>query len=757
MSVKALSDYTIYAKYARYLPEKKRRETWNEQVTRVFDMHRRKYADSLSSNPEFRAEFDFAESQVRKKRVLGSQRSLQFGGPEIEKHNAKIYNCSYGYIDRTEAFNELMYLLLCGVGVGFSVQSHHVEKLPDISIRQGDVVDYIIEDSIEGWADAIGILLNSYFVGDSDQFPGFSGKRINFIYDEIRPEGSKISGGFKAPGPEGLKNSISKIESVIERQLLDMQNRLRPIDVYDIIMHMSDAVLSGGVRRSATICLFSLEDEEMLNAKTGNWFETDPQRGRSNNSVVLVKDEVTREQFAKVMESTKQFGEPGFVWVDDKDIGYNPCVEIGLYPVTRAGESGFQFCNLTEICGKFCTDEESFIQACRASAIIGTLQAGYTHFRYVSKATKEITEYEALLGCSITGMMDNPDVLFNPEYQKKGAKEILRVNEQVAKWIGIRPAARTTCVKPAGTTSCVLGTASGVHPHHARRYIRRVQANRNEFPVQHFETINPIAVEESVWSNNNTDKVISFLCEVPSGAITKNQLDATELLERVVSTQKNWVEYGTRKGSSRNPVTRHNVSNTITVKQDEWDDVENFIYKNRKWIAGISLLSYLGDKDYAQAPFTTILTQNEIVKEYGEGSILASGVVVDGIHAFGDLWKACDTVLGKGEDIKPLTKEESVTKLYHGAVLTDGTVLKRDWLRRAIQFADRYFAGDVLRMTYCLKDCANWKLWLDLNREYKEIDWNNVVEEQVYEQEIATMGAQACAGGKCELPDLQKR
>lgn len=745
MSIQALSDYTVYAKYARYLPDQRRRELWDEQVDRVFDMHERKYANALDTNPDFRKEFEFAKLQVKKKRVLGSQRSLQFGGKEIEKHNAKIYNCSYGYIDRVNAFNELMYLLLCGVGVGFSVQTHHIDQLPNISAPNDthDNNKHVIGDSIEGWSDAILALMRSYFDENASV--------VEFDYSKIRKEGALISGGFAAPGPNGLKNSINRIKALIDNCIKNQQTRLRPIDVYDIIMHMSDAVLSGGVRRSATICLFSLEDSEMLNAKTGNWFIDNPQRGRSNNSVVLVKNEVTREQFAEVMKSTKEFGEPGFVWVDDKGIGYNPCVEIGLFPVcVKTGASGFQFCNLTEICGKWCTSADKFYQACRASAILGTLQAGYTDFKYVSEATKHITEYEALLGCSITGMMDNPDILFDPEIQKEGARLIKDMNERVARWIGINPAARTTCVKPAGTTSCVLGTASGVHPHHARRYIRRVQANRNEFPVQHFMEKNPKAVEKSVWSNNDTDYVISFLCEVPSGAIVKNQLKATELLDRVVSTQKNWVDPGTTKIRCVNDKTRHNVSNTITVKDDEWDDVEEFIYKNRKWMAGISLLSYSGDKDYRQAPFTTVLTPTEIVREYGDGAVLASGVVVDGIHAFGDLYSACDAVFGVGK-IEPLSNEEAAVLKSTKAVITDLEILKRDWLRRAKQFAVRYFGGDLRKMTYCLKDCANWKYWLDLKREYKEIDWSAVIEEREHIVSIDTLGAQACAGGSCDI------
>jgi ribonucleoside-diphosphate reductase alpha chain len=341
MSIKALSDYTIYAKYARYLKDKQRRETWEEQVERVFEMHERKFADALIKFPEFRTEFEFAKKQVIKKRVLGSQRSLQFGGKSIEKHNAKMFNCSFGYIDRAVAFQEMMYLLLCGVGVGFSVQTKHVSKLPNLHTTPSHIVKskktFVIPDSIEGWADAIGILVTSYFK-QNGLFSEYNNCHVEFDYSEIRPAGSLIDGGFKAPGPEGLKNSIEKIRKLINDCIDAGNKQLRSIDAYDIVMHMSDAVLSGGVRRSATICLFSVDDDLMMNAKTGAWFEQNPQRGRSNNSALLVRNKTTREQFAKLMKSTKEFGEPGFIWAEDEDIGFNPCLDGDTLVSTDKGE-----------------------------------------------------------------------------------------------------------------------------------------------------------------------------------------------------------------------------------------------------------------------------------------------------------------------------------------------------------------------------------------------------------------------------------
>lgn len=407
--------------------------------------------------------------------------------------------------------------------------------------------------------------------------------------------------------------------------------------------------------------------------------------------------------------------------------------EIGLYPVTADGRSGWQFCNLTEGNGRHCTTPEKFYEICKASAIIGTLQAGYTDFPYLGKETREITEREALLGCSITGMMDNPAVLFDPEVQRKGATIVREYNEKVAALIGINPAARLTAVKPAGSTSCLLGTASGIHPHHAKRYFRRTQNNRNEFPVKVYKQINPLAVETSVWSSNGTDEIVTFLCEVPKGAIVKNKTSAIELLQKVKLTQNNWVTAGTVEERCVLRGNKHNVSNTISVKDSEWAEVEQYIYDNRDAFAGISLLGAAGDKDYPQAPFCTVYSPSEIVEHYGDGSLMASGIIVRALNHFGnDLWKACNTLLFT-PDAESNTEEQ------------------KNWIRQARQFATRYFAGDIKLMTYCLKDVHNWKLWCDIKREHVEIKWDEHAE---YVEDIVsadTLAAQGCAGGKCEI------
>jgi hypothetical protein len=1135
MSIKSLQEYTRFSKYARFNPEKGRRESWEEQVERVFNMHKEKLGEDICN--ELIDEIEFAQKMVVKKRVLGSQRALQFGGSPILKKNSRIFNCTVSYCDRPRFFQECMYLLLCGCGCGFSVQKHHVEKLPVIKIPSKGKKIFQIPDSIEGWSDCVGILMSSYFDSDLTEFQEYKGYEVEFDYSLIRKEGSPLSSGGKAPGSEGLRRAIEKIRYLLNK-CSNHYNKLRPIDAYDICMHASDAVLSGGIRRSATIAIFSVDDEEMISAKTGSWFVDNPQRGRSNNSALLIRNETTPEQFSKLMKSVKEFGEPGFIWADEKDALYNPCVtldgwihtdngpqkvesllntkfnaivngqsyestekgffktgenreiykvhtnegftfrstdnhkflikdgdfnvwkelseikigdkinlhnhenfnwegngteqegwllgsligdgtfatnyacldywgetrhemndiainfikqsnletyhdikgsnasinkrriqsvglmqlanDFGIYQnkkditdeiemtsyefykgfirgyfdadgtvcsnhekgasvrlwsvsknnlervqrmLLRMGIyskiyyeridsgyrklpdghgglkehlcqegheliiskssiiefykkigfsdrlkaavlyelvnsykrkvsessfiatvksinldgkedvydctisdvhafdlinsneeykksielekkrqnstnklSGWSFCNLCEINMKKCKTEEDFLESCRAASIIGSIQASYDHFPYLGGVTDVIVKREALLGVSMTGMADSPEIAFNEEIQKKGAKLVLDVNEKISKIIGTNICARATCVKPAGSTSCILGSASGIHPHHAKRYLRRVQANKLEVPLQFFQKFNPLAIEESVWSANKTDVVVTFLCEVPDGVKTKNQVDALTLLENVKLTQQNWVEYGTRPEISIRKWLRHNVSNTCTVKPEEWESVEKFIYENRKWFAGISLLPSSGDKDYPQAPFTAVYTPHETVRKYGDGSLFASGLIVDGHHAFNnDLWAACDCALGIGEviDVESLRKKIEIAYITNGQYWKDEGLStespnnllsawlkhnvknynkKVDWVRRAKQFSERYFNNDLREMTYCLKDVYNWKVWCDLSREYVEVDWSQCFET---EQGELDMGAgSACSGGQCELGDL---
>ena len=586
----AMSDYIFKGRYAQYNEKAGRRETWDEAVNRVRDMHIRKY-------PNLKHNIEWAFEQVRQKLVLPSMRSMQFSGKPIESNHARMYNCSYGVADRMEFFSEAIYLLLCGCGVGFSVEWENVNKIPPIVLPDMKTIKFhTIEDSIEGWADAIKELMYSYQYGYT----------IEFDYKLIRVQGAPIASGGKAPGHVPLRRSIEKIRAVLDGAV---GRKLKPIEAYDIVMHSADAVLAGGVRRSACICMFSKDDEEMINSKTGNWFETNPQRARSNNSVKLERDKTSREEFQRIFERQKEFGEPAFYLVDDLDHGSNPCVEIGLMPFID-GQSGFAFCNLTTMNGKMLKTEEAFEIAVEASAIIGTCQAGFTDFKYVSKATKLITEREALLGMSITGIMDSPEITLNSDIQERMAKLAVKYNAKYANLIGINEASRITCVKPEGSTSILLDTASGIHPRYARKYFRRVQANVNDPVYKHFKEVNPHCCEPSVYSANGTDDVITFCCRAPEQAVCKDDLSAIEFLEIIKSTQENWVINGTAH-PERAPGLNHNVSNTIPVKEHEWDEVADYIYENRQFFTGISMIPDGGGQVYAQSPFQQVMDHDD--------------------------------------------------------------------------------------------------------------------------------------------------
>lgn len=743
MSVKNLQDYVFTSKYSRYLPEKKRRESFEEAVERVIGMHHEHFRRKGTEVDDL---LNIAEDAMKRRLVLGSQRALQFGGPWILDKNARIYNCTTSYCDRPRFFQEALWLLLCGCGVGFSVQKHHIDNLPPVRKPSGEKTVHTIEDSIEGWADSLGVLLSSYFV-ENQPFSEYSSKYIEFDYSQIRPKGAEISCGVgKAPGPEPLKRSLELIRSILEKAGADGTKRLCPIEAYDIMMHASDAVLSGGVRRSATICLFSPDDTEMAQAKTGNWFTENPQRARSNNSALLVRGETTKEQFNELMQAVKEFGEPGFVWGDHRDITYNPCVEIGLYPQLD-GVSGWAFCNLCEINMGKIDSEEKFAEAARAAAILGTLQADYTKFDYLGEISERIAKREALLGVSMTGMMEHPEISFNEDLQRKMAQLILDVNEEVAGRLCINPAARATCIKPAGSTSCLLGVSSGIHPHHARHYLRRAQANKTEAIVDFFKRHNPTAVEESVWNPNGTDVIITFCIQASNQARVKKELGAIQLLEHVKKTKQNWIDAGRRPSRCTKPWLSHNVSNTITVKDDEWDAVTDYIYENRQHFAGISLLPDGSDLDYPQAPFCEVLSAEEIVERYGVGAIMSSGLIVDGLHAFDDnLWAACDAALGRGQDLEtPL--DGSLPKRVREALETVAK-LKKDWVRRAKKFARNYFNNDILTMSRCLKRVHNCKLWEDIIRENHNVDYTTLIEDEDNTKIEQTI---ACGGGACEI------
>lgn len=1111
MSIQALSEYTFQSRYSQYNHKEERKETWEEAVERIFDMHRTKYCDEIESNPELAEYIDFAQQQYKKKRTLGSQRALQYGGDPILQHMARLYNCTGFLVDKPKSFQDIVYVLMAGCGAGYSTQYHHVNKLPKIAKPNSKTKTYVVPDTCEGWADSIGVLLSSYFV-KKQTFKDYNDYTVKFDFSQIRPKGALIAGRFKAPGPDPLEAGLEKIRALLDKCLSEGQTKLSPLNVHDIICHAADFVISAGLRRSALINLFSPEDTETASCKTGDWFTTNPQRARANNSVIIERSNISKEKYLEIMENVKIYGEPGVYFVEDqqsstcnpccvgketivftdkgprpvkdlidkqfnaivdsedymstekgffytgdkelfeidtkegyqiqatadhrvmledgewtkvqdlnkdskvklhahqyewsgqfsekegwiagsylgdgtqdtrnkyldfwdkeadympnsvqsmlsepnsisisssvtntgikkvrirsteinnivdifglnkkqitsaiwknsseslkgfiagwfdadgsvqgdhkkgcsaritstslnnlkfaqqilhklgiysriykerhqagkrslpdgngglkdyeckathelavannslavfydqiplknkdkcarlkdlinsykrtpnknantatintiKSVGVHPvydCTipevamfdgngfilhncEIGFWPELPNGETGTSFCNLTDINGSYCDTEEKFYEQCRASAVIGTLQAGYDQFPYLGETTEEIVQTEALLGCSITGWMSNPHIFFDKKILRKGVKIIKEVNEKMAKMLGINPAARITCAKPSGSTSTLLGTSSGIHPHHSKRYIRRVQSNVQDSALQHFKQYNPEAVETSVWNPNGTDEVISFVCEVPKGAIVKNQISAVEFLEKIKFAQQHWVIPGTVPERGLNPNITHNISNTVVVQDDEWDEVLDFIYENRQYFSGISLLPASGDLNYPQAPFSTVLTPTELVREYGDASVFASGLVVDGLSAFNDnLWAACDCAMGIGEDLNGDKDEPEYPKkrnykdlaAYFVARETyDQWDAKKDWVRRIKQFADRYFDGDLRRATYCCKHVSLWKTWCDLQREYQEVPWEKMECEQEF-VEAGSLTAQACSGGACEL------
>jgi ribonucleoside-diphosphate reductase alpha chain len=534
-------------------------------------------------------------------------RSMQFGGRAIEVKNERMFNCAAMHMHSPRSFAEFMFLSLCGTGVGIGLRKKFIDRLPDLvdaTDKTGTVLTYVIEDSIEGWADAIEALLNCYFRNTP-----YSGRKIVFDYSKIRPEGTplKTSGGL-APGYKSLKAAHRRIKGFLDHLIEEKGlKRLRSIDVYDICMHCADAVISGGIRRSATIALFEPDDTEMLLAKTGNWVTENSQRMRSNNSVLLYRRNLSLDVFKGIIEHAKQFGEPGFVLVDDEDALTNPCAEVGLLPVTDDGVCGVQFCNLTTQNGAKIHSLEDWIETIKAATIIGTLQAGYTDFKYLSIASKKITEKEALLGVSLTGWMENPAILLNDSNQRLVARLALATNKLWAKKLGINPAARVTLVKPEGTASCVLGTSSGIHPHHARRYFRRVQCNKIDPVYRHFREINPHMTEQSVNCANGTDDVITFPLEVSSQAVIRENLTALQHLQIIQETQVNYV----RNGAFDQRRCQHNVSCTIHVEKQEWDEVIHYLYENRQDFCAVALFPATADKTYAQAVWEALSTEED--------------------------------------------------------------------------------------------------------------------------------------------------
>jgi ribonucleoside-triphosphate reductase len=752
---KFLSDLKLHTDYFKWLEDKGRYETWEDACEDIINGHKRKYEKYVNDlNPYFDSALESMKDQV----ILASQRNLQYRYDQIMKHNTRMFNCTSGHICRNRVFQEIFYLALSGCGFGGGLLIPFVRNLSKIKKRNQGAKTFVVQDSIEGWSDALGVLMSSYFV-DDQPFPDYAGYVVKFDYSQIREKGSFISGGFKAPGPEGLKQSLEKIEQLLDKWIEKEGNSIRPILAFDIICHSADAVLSGGVRRSALNMIVDPNDDEMIHAKTGNWRVDNPQRGRSNNSVLLLRSEVTKEKFEYLVKLNDGANDIGFVFANSWFDMFNPCFEILKIPVlldtdfskikyneiynfvkTNKEYFGIQGCNLTEINAEKCTTKEKFLRACKDASILGTLQAGYTFFPYLGKISKKIFEREALLGVSITGWMNNPK-LFNPELLREGAEVVKETNKEVAKIIKINQAARTTCVKPSGNASVVLGTASGIHPEHSEKYFRIMQLNKESSTAKWLEENMSFLLEESVWSSTNSDYVVFVPVENPKNGLFKKDMKGIKHLELIRMVQENWVNAGTNHDLCVYDGINHNTSCTVII--DDRDQIVDYIWDNRNYFTAVSFISDYGDKDFNQAPFTSVLNLEDIVFEYGKGSILASGLVIDGLHYFdNNLWLACDTLLSMNTD-QPIpitgTREQVLLKGY--------------WITRAKKFARNYFKNDLRKMVYCLKDVHLFHKWETVSRQFKEVDFGEILTKPQY-KDIADYASMACSGGSCEITKI---
>lgn len=924
-----ISDYIFYSKYSRVKPDGKK-ETWNEAVSRVMEMHYQFFDGKIKEENKdtFNKVFQEAWVAYNNQEILGSQRSLQYGGPQLLKNNFRSFNCSGSYCNRIEFFKELMELLLSGCGAGFSVQKVHTEQLPIVKGLESNLskTHYTIEDSIEGWANSTGDLIEAYYKGYPD---------IEFDYSQIRPEGAFVSGGFKAPGPEPLKICHNKLRKILSKA---KGRKLRPFELHLISCIIADAVISGGIRRSAMISIFDIDDEEMLQCKTGDWFLTYPELCRCNNSAAIYED-TPKEKYDKIFEYIQQYGEPGVVFPADSEVVTNPCCfsgdtliavvgsrkpvtikelsdsgkiflvycktkdsvkianakafptgrkelieivlsnessfrctrdhllkmkggeyvsaeqslnkvlsvfyntqpivgkpkkdyssyckdvfvvevkelniveevydieveanehnfaiitkgqddymfsegvfvhncETNLFPTyinpDGSKEYGWSFCNLCEINGKKIKTEEDFYKACRTAAILGTFQAAYTeNLPLLSEATRKIMKRDALLGVGITGMADNPHILFNERIQMNGARIVKETNKEVAKIIGINEAARTTVVKPSGNSSQLLGSGSGIHAYHFRKYIRNIQANNNEQALKETLKVNSDIANPSFWNKKN-ETVLSFPIELDDKAMVRTDFSTLDFLYRIYTTEKGWVMEGTNKehpSSILKPKYRHNVSCTVSVKDNEWKDVADWIWEHRDGFFGLSFLSETGDLDYPQAPYTSYLDEKELAETYGQGAILSSGLIVDGLQVFGDIWTACNAATGKANDLLIYTDEYllsfvkkhikdgkllvNIDGLYVSDVnaisshLQHKVELRNDWVRRFKKFSKNYFNGDDKKCSCCLKHVNIFHQWQKIKNQ-KPVDWENVQWEREYKN-VGENVATACGGGACEL------
>lgn len=771
-SRKEIGDYIFVSKYARTVHGKK--ETWDQSIDRVMEMHWRHLADDMtisdSSLDDLSKEMSFAEKLYRNQVILGAQRALQYGGNTLLKHHARNYNCAGSYANRISFFQELMYLLLCGSGTGYSVQKVHVNQLPKMKgVDMSKQTTYVIDDSIEGWSHAVNALIESHYFGLPE---------VVFDSSRVRPKGAFITGGFRAPGPEPLMKCLSKMGKVLGKI---RGRKATPFEVHRLACLIADAVISGGIRRSALLCQFDADDREMLTCKTGGWFSEFPELARANNSAIILPS-TPKEVYENIFSSIKQFGEPGIIFSFHPDIVYNPCVEVSGYPQIEINgeiQYGWFFCNLTEINGSKIKTKEEFFDACRGASVLGTIQASYTSFKVLTKASRLIAERDALIGVGITGMCENPEILFNPEIQDEGARLVQKTNVKMAGIIGINPAARCTVVKPSGNSSQLLGcTSSGIHKFPFKRFIRNIQAANTEQALRYVKEINPMMVKPSVY-NKEVESVISFPVELDDNVLTSEYSSAIDFLEMVRMTKAHWIENGTNfdhpfyKEYPKFARMRMNVSNTCMVKDDEWDDVKEYVWNNRNVFSGISFLPKGGDLLYPQAPYTSVLDEKELAERYGAGAILAGGLIVDGLAVFNDdLWLACDVAMGRNLHHLTLTDQDItdfiLSHLKNGKLLVEvnGVMIsdvnaisshlrslvdkKIDWVRRFKKFAGKYLGGDLTKTEFCLKHVSLFHRWQKL-KDMKHIDWSSITDWDEEWVDAGSTVAQACSGGSCEL------
>lgn len=605
-----LSDYVFKSKYAKYLTDKKRRENWSEAAERMMAMH-------LTRFPQLQDEIKFCLSAILDKKVVGSQRALQFGGEAILERNMRMHNCVSSYADRPRFFSEYLWLLMSGCGAGFSIQSHHVSQLPAIKQPAGKK-HHTVGDSAEGFAEAVDTLFNAYFEGS---------EAPEFDYSVIRPEGVRLRFGGKAPGPMPIRNALERVTSVLEGSI---GRNMRPIEVFQCAMHLALSVGKGGSRRCASIATFDINDEEMLRAKTGQWFITHPEYACANISAVALRSDIEFADFKNVFQYTKEFGEPAVIFQSSKEFTYNPCVEALMCPmlISHNGkvvqnytldlieyknrehwiskgysfESGWQACNLSSINGALIKNVDDFKQAAIAASILGTLQCTYSDTGYLGSVSKLIMERENLLGVSICGVMDSPDILLNQDILREVAELVKETNVNLANKLNINPSSRVTLEKPEGSTSLVFQSGFGIHPRHGKQYIRRVYADSSDPLVQAYEKINPLSV--TTTNAESANKIIAFAETSPEGSLTRHDMSAVEFMDIAKRFYQGWVLPGTRP--NRLERATHNISMTVSVKPDEWNDVQNFFWNNRQYFCGISFLPMSGDYVYKNPPYQEV-------------------------------------------------------------------------------------------------------------------------------------------------------